>query len=112
MEAIFEDPVTFEVMRDAVVSSCGHSFSMASISQWLSNHDSCPICKHTLKLDECTPNYALRNAIEQVSFCAIFIHKHRLIRKYSMLVQQVLLYLKLLLLLVPLAVPLLYVPAV
>lgn len=65
MEAIFEDPVTFEVMRDAVVSPCGHSFSLTSISQWLSNHDTCPICKHSLKLVDCTPNYALRNAIEQ-----------------------------------------------
>eukprot|EP00026_Physarum_polycephalum_P011564 Phypoly_transcript_11799.p1 GENE.Phypoly_transcript_11799~~Phypoly_transcript_11799.p1 ORF type:complete len:344 (+),score=27.53 Phypoly_transcript_11799:83-1033(+) len=65
MEAIFEDPVTFEVMRDAVVSTCGHSFSQASLAQWLKNHDTCPICKHQLKLDECTPNYALRNAIDQ-----------------------------------------------
>lgn len=68
MEAIFEDPVTFEVMRDAVVSACGHSFSMASISQWLERHDTCPICKHVLRVEECTPNYALRNAIEQVSY--------------------------------------------
>jgi len=38
---------------------------LASLSQWLDTHDSCPICKHMLRLDECTPNYALRHAIEQ-----------------------------------------------
>lgn len=74
MESIFEDPVTFEVMRDAVVSTCGHSFSLDSLSQWLNTHDSCPICKHALRLEDCTPNYALRHAIEQVNTYFILIY--------------------------------------
>lgn len=82
MEAIFDDPVTFEVMKDAVVSSCGHSFSMASIAQWLETHDTCPICNHTLRKEDCIPNYALRNAIDQVCWILYVIWPPLMVVKY------------------------------
>ena len=32
---LFEDPITFEVMVEAVMGPCGHSFSKESITEWL-----------------------------------------------------------------------------
>jgi len=53
------------VMRDAVVSKCGHSFSQSSLAQWLETHSTCPVCKQECRMQDNTPNYALRHAIEQ-----------------------------------------------
>jgi len=62
---VFEDPITFEVMQDAVIAPCGHSFSDHSIKQWLSAHSTCPTCKLELTAEILKPNYVLRDAIEQ-----------------------------------------------
>jgi len=65
MDACFEDPVRLEIMRDAVVTSCGHSFSAETLTEWLAKQPSCPVCKHVLTTADVKPNYALREAIQQ-----------------------------------------------
>lgn len=65
MRSILEDPITLELMDDAVIGHCGHSFSQASIERWLreGSKRSCPLCKHPLALDQLRPNYSLRDAV-------------------------------------------------
>jgi len=65
--ATFEDPITLDLMEDAVMAPCGHSFSKDSIEQWLApqGQDFCPLCKQRFASKELRPNYALRDAIER-----------------------------------------------
>jgi len=62
----FDDPISFEIMEDAMVTPCGHSFSKATIIDWLEkpSRKHCPICKKELSKDQLQPNYSLRDAIE------------------------------------------------
>ncbi len=49
-----------------MASGCGHSFSKDSITTWLrQNHPVCPVCKHSLTVEQLVPNYALRSVIER-----------------------------------------------
>ncbi|ELR17171.1 Ubox domain containing protein, partial [Acanthamoeba castellanii str. Neff] len=62
----FLDPISLTPMEEAMVTSCGHSFSKSSILQWLASHPTnarCPVCNATLKPDGLAPNWALRSAI-------------------------------------------------
>jgi ribosomal protein S18 acetylase RimI-like enzyme len=62
---IFEDPISFEIMEEAVISkSCGHSFSNKSITAWLQAQRVCPICKTEITISDLSPNFKLREAIE------------------------------------------------
>jgi len=62
---VFEDPISFEVMKDAVVSkSCGHSFSNDTIREWLQTNKTCPLCNTPMTMNDISPNYKLREAIE------------------------------------------------
>jgi len=65
MDTVFEDPITFEVMTQAVIAPCGHSFSEESIRAWLAQHNMCPTCKEQLSVEQLKPNYVLRHAIDQ-----------------------------------------------
>ena len=42
---MFKDPLTGEVMKEAVMATCGHSFGKEAIQQWLQSSSSCPVCK-------------------------------------------------------------------
>jgi hypothetical protein len=49
-----------------MASGCGHSFSKETITTWLrQNHPVCPVCKHSLTVEQLVPNYALRSVIER-----------------------------------------------
>eukprot|EP01113_Clastostelium_recurvatum_P029178 TRINITY_DN3521_c0_g1_i1.p1 TRINITY_DN3521_c0_g1~~TRINITY_DN3521_c0_g1_i1.p1 ORF type:complete len:672 (-),score=209.61 TRINITY_DN3521_c0_g1_i1:68-2083(-) len=65
LSTIFEDPISFDVMEDAMMTPCGHSFSESSITEWLRKHQHCPICNKGLKIGQILPNYALRTAISK-----------------------------------------------
>jgi len=63
---VFEDPISFEVMEEAVISiKCGHSFSHKTITAWLNTQPNCPICKTDMTKSDLNPNFKLREAIEQ-----------------------------------------------
>jgi len=64
---IFEDPIDFEVMENAMITKCGHSFSDRTVRDWLKEHNHCPLCNEELLESELKPNYALRNAITRYS---------------------------------------------
>ncbi|KAH3756580.1 hypothetical protein Pelo_11608 [Pelomyxa schiedti] len=59
----FEDPISLDIMVEAVSTSCGHSFSAVTIAGWLKNHNTCPSCNHPLKATDVAPNYTLRATI-------------------------------------------------
>eukprot|EP01098_Paradermamoeba_levis_P007945 TRINITY_DN3309_c0_g3_i4.p1 TRINITY_DN3309_c0_g3~~TRINITY_DN3309_c0_g3_i4.p1 ORF type:complete len:205 (-),score=40.55 TRINITY_DN3309_c0_g3_i4:803-1417(-) len=61
----FLDPITFEVMEDAVSTPYGHSFSQKIITRWLENRPTCPLTNKPLHVGQLVPNFSLRNAIEQ-----------------------------------------------
>jgi len=44
---------------------CGHSFSNETITEWLQSHTTCPICKSDLSSQDLSPNYSLREAVQQ-----------------------------------------------
>ncbi|KAL6044381.1 ankyrin repeat and EF-hand domain-containing protein 1 isoform X3 [Balamuthia mandrillaris] len=63
MGFVFEDPISMEIMEDAVIAPCGHSFSKLTIEDWLSKKGKCPCCLEPLQARELKPNYVLREAI-------------------------------------------------
>eukprot|EP01121_Diplochlamys_sp_Union-15-3_P016557 TRINITY_DN5659_c0_g1_i1.p1 TRINITY_DN5659_c0_g1~~TRINITY_DN5659_c0_g1_i1.p1 ORF type:complete len:313 (+),score=46.95 TRINITY_DN5659_c0_g1_i1:58-996(+) len=65
-ESLVEDPITLEVMEEAVIASCGHSFSKQSITDWLQKNPKCPLCNTLIKAEELKPNYKLRELIEGI----------------------------------------------
>lgn len=46
-----------------MMTTCGHSFSEETITNWVAKKNQCPLCNKPLKKSDITPNYALRNAI-------------------------------------------------
>mmetsp|Transcript_2673 Transcript_2673/g.6435 ORF Transcript_2673/g.6435 Transcript_2673/m.6435 type:complete len:736 (-) Transcript_2673:309-2516(-) len=51
LASVFEDPISFDVLQDAVVAKCGHSFSKDSLNEWFRRNPqrpSCPLCKSEL----------------------------------------------------------------
>jgi len=66
MDASFlEDPITLDLLEDAMVAPCGHSFSKESIERWVNTDGKgfCPLCKTSLTIAQLHPNYALRDAV-------------------------------------------------
>eukprot|EP01087_Luapelamoeba_hula_P002003 TRINITY_DN1177_c1_g1_i1.p1 TRINITY_DN1177_c1_g1~~TRINITY_DN1177_c1_g1_i1.p1 ORF type:complete len:384 (+),score=88.39 TRINITY_DN1177_c1_g1_i1:174-1325(+) len=65
MSMLFEDPITFEIMENATVAGCGHSFSESTIKEYVRDEGKCPLCNKTLAVTDLMPNYKLREAITQ-----------------------------------------------
>ena len=64
---LFICPITYAVMRDPVMCADGHSYEREAITEWLLTHDTNPATNAQLPNKTLTPNYALRNAIEEWS---------------------------------------------
>ncbi|KAL0217960.1 hypothetical protein RCL1_008808 [Eukaryota sp. TZLM3-RCL] len=60
-------PISAELMKDAVITPYGHSFSLKSISEWLETNTVCPITRKPLSTSSLIPNYALRDFIAYIS---------------------------------------------
>ncbi len=58
-------PITQEIMRDPVVDREGHSFDREAIRNWLAEHNTCPLSRKHLRLDDLASNFALRDAINE-----------------------------------------------
>ncbi|ELR16629.1 Ubox domain containing protein [Acanthamoeba castellanii str. Neff] len=67
MRSILEDPITLDLMEEAMVAPCGHSFSRESIERWVRDDAKhfCPLCRQALTLDQLRPNFSLRDAVEK-----------------------------------------------
>ncbi len=60
----FYCPITFDLMRDPVLlGNTGHTFERAAISDWLQTHNTDPLTNQRLTDATLTPNFALRDAI-------------------------------------------------
>ena len=61
--------VCSEVLDDAVLTPCGHSFCLLCIHTWLDTHltsSNCPQCRSRLFSDEVRPIHSLRNIISSL----------------------------------------------
>merc|ERR1711879_320022 len=67
MGFIFEDPVTYEIMENAVMAPCGHSFSETTVADWHKDDEetTCPVCNTNFYKQDVVPNYKLREAIDR-----------------------------------------------
>ncbi|GAM19059.1 hypothetical protein SAMD00019534_022340 [Acytostelium subglobosum LB1] len=66
IEKLIIDPITMDIMSNAVIAPCGHSFDEGSITGWLARQSTCPLCKKTLLLKDLAPNYSLRELINHL----------------------------------------------
>ena len=68
--AIPEDymcPITYEIMRDPVMTTTGDTYERSAITTWFLSHDSDPLTNQKIDSKTLLPNRTLRKAIE--SFC-------------------------------------------
>jgi len=56
-------PITGEIMCDPVMDQEGNSYDKAAILEWLSKNASSPITRNPLRIDQLTPNRALRDVL-------------------------------------------------
>ena len=56
-------PITYDVMKDPVISNEGISFERSAIERWLRSANRCPISRKPLQRSDLRPNVALRNLI-------------------------------------------------
>lgn len=62
---LLEDPVSLELMEDAMMTSCGHSFSLRTVEQLEKSNNTCPICNSAINPETTRPNYKLREIISK-----------------------------------------------
>lgn len=60
-------PICMGVIRDAFLTSCGHSFCYMCIVTHLTNKNDCPCCTHYLTKTNLFPNFLL----DKVRICSI-----------------------------------------
>lgn len=52
-------PICMQIIKDAFLTVCGHSFCYMCIITHLHNKSDCPCCGHYLTRDQLFPNFAL-----------------------------------------------------
>jgi hypothetical protein len=57
-------PLTWEVMRDPVVDSNGHTYDRSAIEHWLQTNKRSPLTNTLLRRSRLKPNHALKDAID------------------------------------------------
>ena len=63
-EFAFVCPISYEIMRDPVICSDGHTYERENITQWLHNHNTSPLTNQRLANKDLIPNHALRGIIK------------------------------------------------
>jgi len=61
----FEDPITYDVYDDPVLTNCGHTFNLSSLREWLKQSNTCPLCKAVIDKRSLLSNIIIRNLIPQ-----------------------------------------------
>jgi len=59
-------PITGETMKDPVIDHEGNSYEKNAIVEWLTKNETSPITRNPLKLDQLSPNRALKDLIEEM----------------------------------------------
>jgi len=66
----FYCPITYELMRDPLMSRTGQNFERRAILQWLQeHHNTCPMTRQPLRVSDLYPNRALQSRIR--AWCAV-----------------------------------------
>lgn len=60
----FMCPLSYDVMRDPVITPYGHTYERMVIETWLESNESDPFTRQHLNKEMLIPNFALKNAIE------------------------------------------------
>ena len=55
----FIDPISYELMEDAVITPYGNTFSEKSIKKWLSEQNTCPLTRKPLQISQVIPDLNL-----------------------------------------------------
>ncbi|KAI8848905.1 WD40-repeat-containing domain protein [Chytridium lagenaria] len=58
-----ECPICLDIINEAFMTKCGHSFCFVCISSHLDLSKSCPVCQSSLDVDQIYPNYLLNKFI-------------------------------------------------
>lgn len=56
-------PITFDPMKDPVITQCGHTFERTSLEEYMTKKNICPICRTVLNKDV-YPNIAVKSLID------------------------------------------------
>ncbi|CAF4619445.1 unnamed protein product [Rotaria sp. Silwood1] len=65
IEEEYNCPICFELISEAYVSRCGHSFCSKCLQRTVESHRRCPKCQLSLQPSEIFPNYTLNAIIEK-----------------------------------------------
>ncbi|XXG76891.1 hypothetical protein AAC387_Pa08g1157 [Persea americana] len=60
-------PICMQIIRDAFLTACGHSFCYMCIVTHLNNKNDCPCCSHYLTHNQLFPNFLLNKLLKKTS---------------------------------------------
>jgi len=66
MDDVMTCPITGENMKDPVIDHEGNSYEKKAIMEWLKKNSTSPITRNPLRLNQLSPNRALKNLIEKI----------------------------------------------
>lgn len=66
-------PICMQIIKDAFLTACGHSFCYMCIITHLHNKKDCPCCGHYLTNNQLFPNFLLDKLIVIRFLCATFV---------------------------------------
>src|SRR5271163_1888902 len=66
-------PITYELFRDPVIGSDGHTYERKNITAWIQKHATSPITRQPMDLNSLRPNYIVKKMVED--FAALSLQK-------------------------------------
>ncbi|XP_028757990.1 E3 ubiquitin-protein ligase COP1-like [Neltuma alba] len=64
-------PICMQIIKDAFLTACGHSFCYMCINTHLRNKSDCPCCGHYLTSNQLFPNFLLHKLLKKTSACQV-----------------------------------------
>ena len=61
----FRCPICYDIIKEAFITKCGHSFCYLCITKHLEHKSQCPTCRKFLKRDHVFPNFLLNRLLEK-----------------------------------------------
>lgn len=57
-------PITYELFREPVIGSDGHTYERENIAAWIRKHGTSPITREPMNLNSLRPNYTVKKLVE------------------------------------------------
>lgn len=57
-------PITYELFREPVIGSDGHTYERENISAWIRKHGTSPITREPMNINSLRPNYTVKKLVE------------------------------------------------